>query len=84
MEQQPPVRASDSSDDPLVVPLNLPVDGTAPVFAGPPAGSANPWRNEFYDRTSTPAGEAGPVQSRYGPPLVGQPHGWRRPAGPWR
>eukprot|EP00969_Alexandrium_andersonii_P057253 2524706-Alexandrium_andersonii.AAC.1 len=60
MEQQPPVGASDSSDDPPVVPLNLPVDGSMPVFMGGPNEPVNPWRAEFFDRTSGPVGEAGP------------------------
>eukprot|EP00969_Alexandrium_andersonii_P285890 12639833-Alexandrium_andersonii.AAC.1 len=54
MEQQPAVAPSDSSDDPPVVPLNLPAE---PVFTG-----------ASVDRPSTPACETGPSQSRYGTP----------------
>eukprot|EP00969_Alexandrium_andersonii_P310591 13724665-Alexandrium_andersonii.AAC.1 len=61
MEQQPPVGASDSSDDPPVAPLNLPVNGPTPVFTGESTEPANPWRSEFFDRASGPVGEAGPA-----------------------
>eukprot|EP00969_Alexandrium_andersonii_P072654 3206325-Alexandrium_andersonii.AAC.1 len=69
MEQQPPVGASDSSDDPPVVPLNLPVDGSMPVFTGESTKPANPWRSEFFDRTSGlgRGGRTGPVPLRRPP-----------------
>eukprot|EP00969_Alexandrium_andersonii_P267425 11818447-Alexandrium_andersonii.AAC.1 len=70
MAQQPVAAPSESSDDPPVVPLNLPVDGTAPVFAGEPTDPPSPGQREPIVRASTPAGDAGPAQSRYGTPRL--------------
>eukprot|EP00969_Alexandrium_andersonii_P340729 15060324-Alexandrium_andersonii.AAC.1 len=58
---------SDSSDDPPVVPLNLPADGTTPAHTGPAAAPVC-LPQEVTDRPGTPAGETGPPQSRYSTP----------------
>eukprot|EP00969_Alexandrium_andersonii_P010728 467330-Alexandrium_andersonii.AAC.1 len=56
---------SDSSDDPPVAPLNLPTDGTAPVFTGEPTDQSSPPQ---VDQPGSPAEEAGQSQSKYGTP----------------
>eukprot|EP00969_Alexandrium_andersonii_P165999 7334940-Alexandrium_andersonii.AAC.1 len=61
MAQQSAAAPSESSDEPPAAPLKLPVNGTAPVFAGEPADPPCPAQHEPIDRTSTPAGEAGPA-----------------------